>query len=131
MLGFGFQLQNPWFDSYGQVYTSARVKGRHTYVCVGEWKVWGDHQHYHPSNPSKILMLKNTTRVFDEISPLLWPLNWQNKLLIGDYPYKCVGNVPFCIYYLIHLIWQQTNNHTQLDFLMLQVHFKVCISTNF
>jgi hypothetical protein len=50
----------------------------------------------HPLNPKQPLVLRNMNMVFNEINPKLnRPLSHMNTLLIDDYPYKCMGNVPY------------------------------------
>jgi hypothetical protein len=57
----------------------------------------------HPLDLSKELVLKNMTRVWDEISPGFRPLDPQNTLLIDDCSFKCIGNVPFS--YILPLMY--------------------------
>lgn len=49
----------------------------------------------HPKNPHKKLVLVNMSMVWEEINPTFRQLDQFNTLLIDDYPYKCIGNVPF------------------------------------
>ncbi len=58
----------------------------------------------HPLNPNKELVLKNMNIMFLEFNFEFQKLSLNNTLLIDDYLYKCVGNVPFCISYPNHLI---------------------------
>ncbi len=65
----------------------------------------------HPLDLSKELVLRNMTKVWDEISPGFKPLGPQDTLLI-DCPYKCIGNVPFS--YILSLTYDskvQDNNY--------------------
>lgn len=66
----------------------------------------------HPLDPNNELMLKNMTRVWDEISLGFRPLGPQNTLLIDDCPYNCIGNVPFS--YILPLMYDskiEDNNY--------------------
>jgi hypothetical protein len=49
----------------------------------------------HPLNPNKEFVLKTLSKVFSDISPRFQELTPSNTLLIDDFPYKCVGNVPY------------------------------------
>jgi hypothetical protein len=49
----------------------------------------------HPKNPHKKLVLVNMSMVWEEINPTFRQLDQFNTLLIDNYPYKCIGNVPF------------------------------------
>jgi hypothetical protein len=40
-------------------------------------------------------------KVFDDISPCFKEFSHHNTLFIDDYPYKCMGNVPF-FYIMLH-----------------------------
>jgi hypothetical protein len=48
---------------------------------------------YHSLN--KKWPLKNMEKVFKKISPRIKELTYRNILLIDDYPYKCMGNMPY------------------------------------
>ncbi len=74
------------------------------------WFIWGNDKcdvtrSKHPSNPNRELVLNFLSKVLFDISPRFRELIPSNTLLIDQYPYKCVGNVPYIyISYPIHLI---------------------------
>ncbi len=49
----------------------------------------------HPLNPRRQLMLKKTSKVFQEINSGFCQLFHKNTLLIDDCLFKCMANVPF------------------------------------
>jgi len=69
--------------------------------------IWGNDkydvtQSKHPLNPNKELVLKDMNKVFSDIGSGFQELTLNNTLLIDDYPYKCVSNVPHS--YLLGLL---------------------------
>jgi hypothetical protein len=48
----------------------------------------------HPTNKNWLLVLKNMDMVWKEINPRFRHLG-PNNMLIDDYLYKCMGNVPY------------------------------------
>ncbi len=46
-------------------------------------------------NANQNLVLKNMSKVWEEINPRFRELGLHNTLLIDDYPCKCIGNVPY------------------------------------
>jgi hypothetical protein len=62
--------------------------------------IWGNYKYdvtrsKHPLNPNKELVLKDMNKVLFEISLGFQELIPNNTLLIDDYTYKCVSNVPY------------------------------------
>ncbi len=49
----------------------------------------------HSLNPRWQLVLKKMSKAFQEISLRFFQLSHKNTLLIDDYPFKCMANVPF------------------------------------
>jgi hypothetical protein len=62
--------------------------------------IWGNDKYdvtrsKRPLNPNKELVLNDMNKVFFDISLGFWELTLSNTLLIDDFPYKCVSNVPY------------------------------------
>jgi hypothetical protein len=67
----------------------------------------------HPLNKKQPLVLNNMDRVFQEISPRFKELTYCNALLIDEWPYKCMGNLPY-FYILPHLFNSEVDDKNYL-----------------
>jgi hypothetical protein len=75
---------------------------QHLFVGVKDLNpmfVWGNEKcectHIrHPLNRDQDLVLRNMQKVWDEVSLGFRSLSPHNTLLIDDYPFKCIGNMP-------------------------------------
>jgi hypothetical protein len=72
-----------------------RVEGLNTLFVWGNEKCECTHIK-HPLNRNYDLVMKNMQKMWDEVSPRYRSLGPHNTLLINDYPFKCIGNMPSC-----------------------------------
>jgi hypothetical protein len=82
----------------------------------------------HPKNLHTKLVLKNMSRVCEEINLTFRQLDQFNTLLIDNCLYKCIGNVPFS-YILPHPFDSQVEENYLLESLWPYLVRSKCLST--